>query len=316
MKSIIVGDIHATPNNLDEVRSLFKLIAKTSFDHGTNHVILLGDQSDSHQLQHLSVLHCYEELFKEYGHLSFLLLVGNHDRAVNGNKLHHSMFPYKTLPNVKVVDDFATFEGFDVISYCRTEEEFTSLTLKSKNGILICHQEFDGCQFENGFYSKNGFNIKKLPYQTVISGHIHKTQSWDKIIYPGAPRWMTRSDANEEKNIWVWDGEKELLPVSTKGYCKPIYELSIKEGDELPVLEEHAKYVLDIQGNRKFIKKIFDKYSGKAEIKTTLIENKGTKVKESMGVNLALQDFLKNQYTSQYGISKEVLAKEIFKRLL
>ncbi len=312
---LIVGDIHATPSNLDEVRSLFTLIDKTCQENGTKTIILLGDQTDSHQIQNLAVMHMYKELFNQYRDLNFIILVGNHDRAVNGNKNYHSMFPYKSYSNVCVVDEFMSFSGFDVISYCRDEQEFLNLTKNKVNDILICHQEFNGCQYENGFYSKNGFDLSKVPYEQVISGHIHLAQKWDKIWYPGAPRWMTRSDANEDKYIFLWDG-KSSKHISTGGFCRQIFQLNIKEGDAMPILDQNAKYILNVSGNRKFIQKIYEKYVGKAEIKTNVIDSKNVKVKESLGINKALEKFVLNDYVPQFGIDKEVLLKEVFGRLL
>jgi len=311
---LIVGDIHATPNNLDEVRSLFTLIEKTCKEHQTKTVILLGDQTDSHQIQNLSIMHMYKELFLQYRDLDFIVLVGNHDRAVNGNKLYHSMFPYKLYSNVCVVDEFMSMHGFDFISYCRDEQEFLNLTKNRVNDILICHQEFNGCQYENGFFSKNGFDLNKVPYEQIISGHIHKAQKWDKIWYPGAPRWMTRSDANEGKAIYLWDGQKSKH-IATGEFCRPIISLNITEKSELPELGP-AKYILNVTGNRKFIQKIYDKYAGKAEIKTNVVDAKHVKVKESLGINKALEKFVLNDYVPQYGIDKEVLLKEVFGRLL
>ena len=58
-------------------------------------------------------------------------------------------------------------------------EKFRDACVQLKSAgptVLVCHSEFSGSQFENGFYSPHGFNPDEIPFDTIISGHIHKEQ--------------------------------------------------------------------------------------------------------------------------------------------
>jgi DNA repair exonuclease SbcCD nuclease subunit len=317
MKYLIVGDTHATPHNLEEIKALFKFINEKAIENNLDTIILLGDLFDTHQIVNLSVLHTYYDIFKKYHKLDFISLVGNHDRSVHGwNRKEHALLPYKDIDNVMIVDDFYDEGNFNLISYCRTEEEFLKFCKKKTSDTLICHQTFDGARYENGFYAKDGFDLKKVPYKNIISGHIHMEHKFDNVFYTGAPRWINRSDANVEKKIWIWDGKQDFQAIETNSVCQPIYSLDLDESSEAPTLKSGAKYILNITGNKKYIHKMYDKYLGKAEIKTNLIDSKNVSVKESMGINKALEKFINEQYISQYGIPKDLLLKEIFTRLL
>lgn len=317
-KYIIMGDPHSTSNKLEEIDKLFDFTVNEAKNQGINNIIILGDLFDTHQIVHLSVMHNYVKLFNKYQDLQWICLVGNHDIPLHGNRLQHALHPFKALSNVKVMDcttGLDAFDGIDYVPYC-SEEEFFKLVSNPSSDILICHQTFIGAQYENSFYAKDGLDLSKVPYKQVISGHIHTSQSVGKCFYPGAPRWFKTSDANQDKSIWLWDGLDEFKPISTESVCQSIIKLTLNENDPEPVLTQiNKRYILEITGTSRFINKMTKKYGGLAEIKSSLHNDKNYVVKESSGIDQALNDFILKQYKSQFGIDNQKLLEEIQSRL-
>lgn len=314
-KYIIVGDPHATSNKLEEINRLFDLVVQTAKENHIHDVIVLGDLFDTHQIVHLPVMHNYLDIFKKYSHLHWVLLVGNHDIPLHGNRLNHALAPFSQFPYVKVVDGFDWYDDIDLIPYC-SEEEFFKLVKNKRHDTLICHQTFMGAAYENNYFAKDGFDLSQVPYQKVISGHIHTQQSVGKCFYPGAPRWFKSTDANHPKSIWLWDGKDEYKAISTENVCQSIVKLTLNEGEPEPDLtNENKRYILEVNGSIKFINKITKKYGGMAQISSNLESTKDYVVKESVGVMQALENFVLTQYKPQFGFNNVEILEAIQARL-
>ncbi len=301
---IVIGDVHSTPHSIVEAEALLNWCADLARLHKAKGCLLLGDLFDTHQNIHLSVMYSYMSIFQKNSDLEWIMIPGNHDHSVHGNRLEHALLPFKAIPNVKVFDCpegvVESYAGMDFAVFCRTEEEFLAICAGKKNDILICHQEFTGADYGNGFYSPHGTDVKKVPYGTIISGHIHADQWVGNCYYPGAPRWFTVSDANKGKYVNLLKDGKFIKQFSTDAVCTPIYKLQLDATSELPVLKENARYILEVKGTPTFLNKINHKYAGKAEIRGVVDADKSATVKESVGIEESLEKFILQEYKLKY----------------
>jgi DNA repair exonuclease SbcCD nuclease subunit len=245
-KILRIGDPHVQINNLEDSRKLKNFIIKIALEKQVDWIEFLGDLFHTHAIKRIEVDAYWTDFFNELGNNNIVtkVLVGNHD--IVGNKEAegvHALIPYKHYPYINIIDTTKSHGPFLYCPYTSSEEEFfqkigpTNPTTEDTK-VLICHQTFQGCSYENGFYAKDGFDLGKVPQSIVISGHIHKTQQMGKCFYPGTPKWDTASDANEEKGIWYFEhNEKDgsILKqefISTKEIVTPIYRFTIKEGQD------------------------------------------------------------------------------------
>jgi DNA repair exonuclease SbcCD nuclease subunit len=311
----MIGDPHMTPNSLEEGERLFEFAVAKCIEFNIKKIIIMGDLFDTHALIQSSVLNFYFKLFNKHHDFEFLCLVGNHDHALR-NRKEHALVTFKSLSNVTIVDDIMHFEDFDAMPYTGNEE-FVELAKQKKSNILLCHHEFNGAQFENGFYSPNGIKSEDISYNQVVSGHIHKIQEFGQIKYVGAPRWIHASDANQERGIWLWDGKKDYKFFSTEDIVGKIIEIKVNENEQLPNFSVNLKRViLKVSGTPKFIQEITEKYLGQAEIVPNITENEESVVSEALGVNQALKKYILNDYKMQYSaLNNEDLLKTIINRL-
>jgi DNA repair exonuclease SbcCD nuclease subunit len=243
-------------------------------------------------------------------------LVGNHDHPLR-NRREHGLVAFKNLKNVQIVDEFCSFEDFDAIPYTDNIEFAEMMSLKKKD-ILLCHHEFLGSSYENGFYSSHGISLEGNPYKRIVSGHIHKIQEFGICKYVGAPRWMHTSDANQPRGIWLWDGKDQFQFHSSAKVVGEIIQIVFSEGEALPVFNPNLfkQVILKVTGKPKFIQEVSEKYLGKAEILANIAQNTESAVSEALGVNEALKKFILQQYKIQFSdLTNEALLKEVVNRL-
>ncbi len=315
---LLIGDPHMTPTSLDEGTRLFAFSVAKANELQISTIIIMGDLFDTHSVLHTSVLNFYFDIFKKYSHIKWITLVGNHDHPLH-RRTEHALVGFKSLPNVTVVDDLMHFEDFDAMPYT-SNDEFLELCQKRKSSKLLCHHEFDGASYENGFFSSHGIDLmdERIQYTTIVSGHIHKIQSFSLVKYLGAPRWITKGDANQERGIWAWDGKGDFEFFSTEEVVGKIISVNVNENGYLAVpdnLNLYKKVILQVKGTAKFIKEMTEKYSG-AEIVPVIEDEQQSKVSEAMGVNEALKKFIMNDYKIQFSnLTNEVLLVVIADRL-
>ena len=316
---IVIGDVHSTHHSIAEVERLLDFSATMARKNNAKGCILLGDLFDTHQNVHLSVVYSYFSMFAKHADLEWLMIPGNHDHSVHGSRLEHALLPFKDLPNVKVFDCaqgmVESYDGMDFAPFIRSEEEFLKLCESKKNDLLICHQEFTGAQYEGGFYAPNGTDVRKVPYKQIIAGHVHAEQVVGSCCYVGAPRWFTVADANKPKFINLLKNNRLIKRYSTDAVCMPIYKISLDETSELPELKDNTRYILEVKGKAKFLERINSKYSGKAEIRGIIDSEKGASVKESVGINESLENFILNDYKCKHVENKYLFWEKLKEEL-
>ncbi len=309
MKCIIVGDCHSTASSKSEVEKLLFWTYDLAKKYECPDIVLLGDLFDTHQHVNLEVTYSYLKIFKSCPDVKWVMIPGNHDHSVHGSRLEHALLPFAVLPNVLILDApdglVQSYKGVDFAPFCRTEEEFLKLCEGKQNDLLICHQEFQGAEYENGFFAPNGTDVTKVPYTQIISGHIHKQSQVGACFYLGAPRWLKSSDANQARVVALMDDNKIVKQFDTRVVCKAIYKYELVEGAPLPEIQENARYIIEARGTASFLDRMNSKFAGKAEVRGILEYKKDISIKESMGIDKALENFVLNEYQMQFLKDKE-----------
>ncbi len=330
LKVLYVGDPHAELSSLLEMQRLIDMITSIAQNNGVDRIVLLGDQYHNHSLIHLQVMEFWQKALKQlsYSAKNVIALVGNHDKAGYANSNANSMMLHD-IGNVAIVDDFTVeenpFTSIGYMGYKHSAKEFIEQSKKIEGLVktLVCHQTFFGSRYENGFYApaKDSIDPSLLPYNKIISGHIHTAQEFGKVWYPGSPRWRIATDANIEKYIYLvehnYDGSMaSRQEFSTKGPCRPMYELDDNETAPLILQQKHkdAQVIINVCGSVEFVK------SRKAEheraghkVRGFPIKNYITNIKESDGVQNSFIKFAQT-YKSQNGTPPERLL-ELSKRI-
>jgi DNA repair exonuclease SbcCD nuclease subunit len=312
MNYLLVGDAHIRPQDIEEGERLIDLCKKSILEYNVDNLVFMGDQTHFHDLVHNSVLNFWGNSFRDLSEIckKVIVLVGNHD--VEKGRYAHSMAYFKNIKNMVIVDEPRIFDHKLFLPY--TSDNSKLIQICNNNSSfpdLVCHAEFNDALFENGFQITKGINLEDIPQKRVWSGHIHRMGFYkSKLLYTGSPRWLTASDANTEKFIWVTDFNGKIDKINTKNHCSPIYIFEDKEGSSQPNIDDlgiNPRITIDIHGSLDYIKE-----------KKTVWENVGFKVrtfppktykikiKESDGLVKSFNKYF-NEFIPSNGTSKERL---------
>lgn len=320
MKILRVGDPHIKISNLTDAQRLLSFVELVATQHLVDRIEILGDLFHNHAVVRVEVLEFWNKwltLLSES--FDTVVLVGNHDQTGNyvGGQHALSMFKHIKSDKLTIVDEPTLSGVFGYVPYVHHEEEFVRQAnelagLGAK--ILVCHQTYQGSMYDNGMYAPDGFNIEKLNFKLIISGHIHKRQRFgsetQKVIYPGTGKWDTASDANEDKGLWLvehaenGDIVKEEF-ISTKEVCTPIYEVVWNEGEERPAIPEFGKATFELIGTSEWIKKAKEQIKGKVATRSKITDKVRPESRKSV-IN-GLETWVRSAFEPVTGVERDEL---------
>lgn len=290
-----MGDPHAQLSNLDDLDKVIGLLLDEAKKHDVKTLVIAGDLFHTHGVLRLEVVNFWQnnlELMSNY-FTDIIALVGNHDMTGDRQKEGKmSALDVLKTKNLTVVSSPKTIGGLALIPYMSDHEKFIeSCNNLPDSEFLICHQTFDGSMFENGFYAPSGIDQSKITkHKKILSGHIHKTQEIGRVFYPGTPKWDSASDANEDKGIWVFKGEKRIF-CSSSSVIEPLRKIEITPETDLSKLVAGKRTTLEFVGPSTWIAQVSKKYKGECKISakpTDSIERRAKKAQHS-----TIFDFLK-----------------------
>ena len=331
-KILYLGDPHAQVSNLHEVTRLTDFVLDTAAEKGVAAICIVGDLFHNHAVIRLEVLDFWTRFFKKAAErkIKIIAMAGNHDKPGSTDKDHMtaiSVFKYWRTEFVTVVDTPTTISelGIDFMPYFRNESDLLEAMRqahgKTGNKCVVAHQTFTGAQYENGFYDKDAIDPAEVPYQQVVSGHIHMAQAIDKVLYVGTPKWDTMSDANQHKGFSILEHGKDGLydpekseRVSTAGVCTPIKTFVVLEEckDEVPKMDKNDRNHVTLVGSSDWIKKMKKKIGDGARIKVKPTDSLSSKVKDEVALS-NIDEFLRSFETLNQVDKKRVI--EYIKRL-
>ncbi len=263
MLNLVVGDPHATPEELDDCEALLQLVAETAESRKVDMVTFMGDQHHTHDAVSTRVIEFWARWFKKLPDTT--ALVGNHDMVSPTEQYPHAMIAY---PYVRVIDagrlvlggDGEWRSGFAAMPYFPDPAAFVieARRLHAEHGDfpLYCHQTFAGATFENGWKPEGAIDAAALPQKHIISGHIHSPQAVSgKVFYVGAPRWRTRADAGVKRALALFEhsntGTKLRERIDTGSVCSRIH--CLRDTPDTPVDLDSLFTATDLKKDRIFV---------------------------------------------------------------
>ena len=313
-KFIWLGDPHVKKTNIEESYRLLKWVDEQAYSHRLP-VVMAGDQYNDFGIARVEAVQFWNNMLSEMKS-PVIALLGNHDAnpdmSMNFMDIHSKQAMVVSSPiNLKTEAGQVT-----LLPFYRSNEDFIEamkLAASVGSNRIICHQEFNGCKYENGFYSPHGVDPANIPteIELIVSGHIHKEQYLDKLWYPGTARHLTKSDAGENKGIFLIDiSEKTIGKIPTpKEVCEPFTVTDIKEGDDsfdFSTINPERSYI-NLTGSSEFIKKALKSIPDGVKVKTVPTNNMvESNIKESEGIPTAFINYVMD-YANKNGLgNKEV----------
>ena len=297
-----VGDPHVKKTNIEESYRLIRWIDKEAQKRNAP-VVFAGDQYNDFGVARVEAVQFWSNAFNEMNS-KVIAIVGNHDANSDVSLNFMDIHKHQVL----VVDKPIIIDGVLLLPFFRKNELFIKAMEEAFGATeVFCHQEFNGCQYENGFYSPHGVDPELIPshIKQITSGHIHKNQEFGKIWYPGTARHLTRSDIGEKKGVFFVNrkaGTREFIP-TPKEVSEPFVSIDITP-DHTPELPntESSRVFVNIKGPKDFIKKTLKSIPEGFKVRT-FPESNATevKVKESEGIPKAFLSFAL-EYANKNGL--------------
>ncbi len=318
-----IGDMHVRKEDTEEVSKIIDWIIGIANDFSKEsevHVVFMGDQYNDFAVTRVEVMNFWRKQFNKFNQnksVKVFALEGNHDMNQDGTA--SAMRAHDDQINIIKEDVIQIANGVGAIGYIRKEDVFKEKVLEAySKGIktILCHTEFQGCMYENGFYAPHGFDLSQYPTDIkFISGHIHKSQEFDKVLYVGTTRHLTRSDIGEVKGITALysSGNRKFFPTPSS-VSEPFTKVVIEEGQEIPDVPPSNRTYVELKGTRDFIKKISKTLPDSVKIKTEYTdEMKVIDIKESDGISKAFSQFSNRFFEeNQLQNHKEQILRKIY----
>jgi len=311
MKYLLVGDVHADLDNLDESRRLIRWIVPLVKKYGAL-PIFMGDQYSKMAIIRAEVLefwvwaynHINAELSGNEYDINSISLVGNHDLNSDGSASSMRAHAKQTML-APASADTAISKNIAAIGYTRDNDTFIKMAQAAyRDGVrtILCHAEFNGAKYDNGFYAPQGIDLESCPPVLFISGHIHTKQEikseFTKVLYVGTPRQLTRSDIGEVKGVHLWEtdtNEMEFIPTPAD-VAEPFQQITITSEVQLATIPNSPRVYVDVHGSADFIKKTLKKMPESAKVRTFPDQERSPiEIKESDGIPAAFVAF-SNKY--------------------
>lgn len=318
MKILLVGDLHVKKDNIETSGRLINWV-KGIANENEALVLFEGDQYNDFGVARVEVMAFWNWAYSQiHGSVS---LVGNHDINPDGSAtamISHAHQTRLIWTQPEIIDAKHRVDG---LGFIRDFEQFKAKVMESyARGarFIVCHAEFNGAQYENGFYSPHGFDADAFPDDLIfISGHIHAKQTLiskktgrPRVIYTGSPRMLTRSDIGAIKTVTLWDTEKMTFQdiEVPESVCPRFVNLVITPDNvsEMAKIPDSPLVYVDLRGPKDFVQKMAKKMPDNIKLRSLPDpeERRTSSVKESDGVQVAFARYM-GQYIAQNALTPE-----------
>lgn len=287
MKALIVGDLHAKIDNLQDTEILFGYIETVLLESKADLLVFTGDLYHTHSVLRQEIVSVLQKGFKKLNSIihkdRIILIAGNHDgmspTSVRVNALRQTLDEYTTVVDDENLPVHLKGSKFIFIPFIHNKEKFVQVANSAHvpGSILVCHGTFNGARYENGFYAPDGVDDSLLSYDFILSGHIHEKQQIGKVFFVGTPRAVNSSEKWNEANpkaLHVFDDEDitNFSVYPTTDLMKCYWNFSVNENADsqlqfLSLLEKGSfkkkdKISVTVEGTDVFYKDFSEKYKG------------------------------------------------------
>lgn len=309
-KMLFIGDPHLRINDFQQSVALLRWIESVVIEHKPDVVCNLGDTFHNHAVLRSEIMKEFRDHISNINdnNATYWYVLGNHDQYKPKDNKYHAL------------QSFDQHEGFVVFDKPRTDildvtivpyvQDFADFPLDT-NRICITHNTFIGADY--GFRREDcGIDASRVAADIIISGHIHKRQTFGKVIYPGTPVAHNATDVDEVKGLLLFDTTTfEQLFIQAPF---PIWRsIQLEVGQEFSIEDLHTTLKNTLDTTNKWILKISGPKSEltpylKSSKYNNLISNKNVIVKSNL-IDSDKQNRIKIEATSPSKIVSDYVDK-------
>ena len=176
-------------------------------------ICCLGDVYHDRKSIDIDVNNLCIDIFEQLAQIIPVYIInGNHDLSKKTNKGNSSLRSLGNIDNVTVIKEptmlqfvegrknIAKVAAIPYLGDCNDENK-ELVKFDKRADYAFMHTDISKMKFDNGMTIVGAVDAEKFAGK-VISGHIHKRQETDKVIYVGSPYQMSRGDIDNQKGIY------------------------------------------------------------------------------------------------------------------
>lgn len=203
MKLLLIGDLHIKISQFTLGCSVLTWLNQVIITEQPDLIVNLGDTMNDHSVLRSEILTEFMNHISEATKVAkYHYILGNHDFYKPTDGKYHALETFKSMPGMVVIDKIYHLANMTFVPYMANMNQFPVNT----RSICLAHQTFLGADY--GFHRPElGVEPSSVNADIIISGHIHKRQIVDKVIYPGSPFAQNANDVDQSKGIMVFDTE-------------------------------------------------------------------------------------------------------------
>lgn len=227
-----------------DLHTFFEYVVDYANDNDIKNVIITGDIFQ--QRDKLDVLTMYSAINSfSYlsSHLNIKAIKGNHDLYYRDTRNVSSLDMLS--PYMEITDFYDIVDNKMFVSWICNQEEYDEIINISKEAnidYMFAHLEFSGFQLNDQYIMDHGQSHKELKHiKKIFTGHYHKRQVKDNVIYIGTPFPYDFNDANDaERGFTVFNDETgrhkfinyEKIKVLSMSYSEFVNSESISKSSD------------------------------------------------------------------------------------
>ena len=262
-KGAFATDIHfgkksnSQQHNEDCINYLRWFCEQVEQEGDIDYIGFLGDWNENRSALNVATLnYSYHgaKLINNLG-LPVYFCVGNHDLYHRHTREIHSVIPFQEFSNFIVINEptvINEIEGKALFSPYLFHDEYPTLAKYTKLPFWAGHFEFKGFVV-TGYSMTMPTGPDHTLYQGpthIISGHFHKRQTGDNIVYMGNTFPMDFSDAGDtERGMMIYDHTKQEMKFNNWTDCPKYIKTSVSrllDGKTKMPVNARVKCLLDI----------------------------------------------------------------------
>lgn len=271
-------------------------------DPSIDHIVFLGDWFENRSAINVSTLNwSYKgaKLLNELN-LPIFFIVGNHDLYQRNSRDIHSIVNFYEFTNFHIIDKPQVVkqigDGGAFISPFLFHEEYGDLKEYLKYKTWWGHFEFKG-------FVVTGATIRMptgpdmndfMGPKRIFSGHFHKRQQQNNIIYIGNTFPMDFSDANDtDRGMMIYDHKTDTVAFKnwneSPKYMK-YYASELIESDVNVPSNSYVKCYIDVPLSYEELMVLKEAYLDKCDIREITIEETGAKEESLTETDISIID--------------------------
>jgi DNA repair exonuclease SbcCD nuclease subunit len=210
LKYLLTGDWHVNYRSNNNIFIKIALdfldyLEEYCFSNDIREIIFLGDMFEkSSRVRHEAFVPLFLKLFeKKSKGLNFTFVLGNHDiYSIDNDSIVETFRPLGL-----VVKEGSFTKKMSFLSYTKNPNK-----IQKETDYLFTHLAIADFQFDNLYNANETIAMKRdlfSSYKRVFTGHFHKHQVKDNIVYVGDPWQLHFGERDTAKGFVVLDTDKD-----------------------------------------------------------------------------------------------------------